>query len=62
MKEEGDCLSLKGLAVTGRDLIGIGATPGPGLGALLQDLLGIVLENPVLQQPGNAAGICPDST
>ena len=46
VKEEGDCLSLKGLAVTGRDLIGIGATPGPGLGALLQDLLGIVLENP----------------
>ena len=46
VKEEGDCLSLKGLAVTGRDLIGIGATPGPGLGALLQDLLGVVLENP----------------
>ena len=46
VKEEGDCLSLKGLAVTGRDLIGIRATPGPGLGALLQDLLGIVLENP----------------
>ena len=46
VKEEGDCLSLKGLAVAGRDLIGIGATPGPGLGALLQDLLGIVLENP----------------
>ena len=46
VKEEGDCLSLKGLAVTGRDLIGIGATPGPGLGALLQDLLGIVLEDP----------------
>ena len=35
VKEEGDCLSLKGLAV-----------PGPGLGALLQDLLGTVLENP----------------
>lgn len=46
VKEEGDCLSLKGLAVTGRDLISVGASPGPGLGALLKELLELVLEDP----------------
>ncbi len=46
VRAKGDCLSLKGLAVTGRDLMEIGAAPGPGLGALLKELLELVLEDP----------------
>jgi len=40
------CLTLKELAVTGRDLIAIGIRPGPDLGKLLQELFGEVLEDP----------------
>lgn len=46
IREEGDCLALKDLAVTGRDLIAAGMKPGPGLGQALQDLLQLVLEDP----------------
>ena len=41
-----DCLSLKELAVTGKDLIAMGMQPGPGLGQMLQKLLEDVLEFP----------------
>ena len=41
-----DCLSLKELAVTGKDLIAMGMQPGPGLGQVLQKLLEDVLEFP----------------
>lgn len=44
--EEGDCLSLKDLAVTGRDLLEAGMAPGPGLGETLNCLLELVLEDP----------------
>jgi len=44
--EDGDCLSIKELAVTGRDLIGIGVTPGPALGEILKELLEDVLDRP----------------
>lgn len=43
---EGDCLSLKELAVTGRDLIQAGIAPGPALGETLKALLELVLEDP----------------
>ena len=43
-KEE--CLSLKDLAVNGADLIAEGIKPGPGLGAALQELFELVLEEP----------------
>lgn len=40
------CVSLKTLAVTGRDLISVGMSPGPELGEVLQWLLDQVLEKP----------------
>ena len=46
IEEEGDCLTLKELAVTGRDLMEAGMKPGPGLGQALQSLLETVLEDP----------------
>ncbi len=42
------CVSLKQLAVTGNDLIGIGCAPGKGLGEYLQQLLQEVLIDPEL--------------
>ena len=42
----GDCLSLKNLAVTGKDLIADGVEPGKGMGELLNRLLDEVLEAP----------------
>lgn len=42
----GECVSLKELAVSGRDLIGAGIAPGPELGNILSDLLELVLEDP----------------
>ena len=42
----GDCLSLKDLAVTGKDLIEAGVTPGPKLGEILDAMLEQVLEDP----------------
>ncbi len=44
--ERGDCLSLKTLAVKGRDLIQLGVAPGKELGGLLEKLLFLVLEDP----------------
>ena len=39
-------MSLKGLAVTGKDLIADGMAPGPELGAVLEQLLQLVLDEP----------------
>lgn len=44
--EDGECVSLKTLAVTGSDLIKIGIEPGPGLGEILKQLLSEVLDDP----------------
>lgn len=41
-----ECVSLKDLAVTGKDLIGLGMAPGREIGELLGELLEIVLEEP----------------
>lgn len=46
IRREGNCLSLKDLAVSGRDLMEAGLRPGPGLGQTLQMLLELVLEEP----------------
>lgn len=46
IQERAECLSLKDLAVTGRDLIENGMQPGPQLGAVLNQLLEYVLEHP----------------
>ncbi len=44
--EEQNCLSLKDLAVTGKDLIEAGISPGPEIGETLKRLLEQVIENP----------------
>lgn len=46
--EDGDCISLKMLAVGGNDLIRAGVRPGKELGDKLNELLTLVLENPEL--------------
>ena len=48
--EEGQCVSLKTLAVTGKDLIQAGMKPGKEMGAILQSLLEKVLDDPKLNQ------------
>ncbi len=46
--EEGNCISLKNLAVTGNDLIENGMKPGKEIGEMLNKLLDAVLEKPEL--------------
>lgn len=46
--EDGDCVSLKNLAVTGRDLIASGMKPGKKIGEKLEELLKLVIEDPKL--------------
>ena len=46
IKAHHDCMSLKELKVTGKDLIEDGMAPGPGLGAVLEQLLQLVLDDP----------------
>lgn len=46
LRNKNQCVSLKTLAVTGSDLIGIGMKPGRELGEVLQKLLELVLEEP----------------
>lgn len=46
--EDGDCLSISELAVTGRDLINTGFKEGPELGKKLNEMLEAVLDNPSL--------------
>lgn len=43
---DGECTDLRRLAVNGRDLIALGYAPGPELGAELQRLLDLVLDDP----------------
>ncbi len=44
--ERKECLTLKDLAVTGSDLIAAGMSPGRELGAVLHNMLELVLEHP----------------
>ena len=46
IKEAGQCVSLKGLAVTGKDLIEAGMQPGKEIGEKLNELLELVIECP----------------
>jgi tRNA nucleotidyltransferase (CCA-adding enzyme) len=48
IRERNEATSRKQLAVTGNDLIAIGMAPGPQLGATLDRLLDLVLEQPAL--------------
>ncbi len=44
--DDGDCICLKDMAVTGRDLIEAGVKPGPQMGEILETLFNQVLKNP----------------
>ena len=46
IQEKGDCLSLKQLAVTGRDIMELGIRQGKEVGGILNMLLDLVLEDP----------------
>ncbi len=47
---EGQCLTLKDLAVDGRDVIAAGIAPGPEVGRVLEGLLEQVLNNKILNE------------
>ena len=51
VRSQGDAVSLKDLAITGRDLIAQVMKPGREIGAVLQSLLEQVLEDPSLNTP-----------
>lgn len=44
--QAGDAVTREELAIGGRELLAIGAQPGPGLGELLHELLDVVLDEP----------------
>ena len=48
--EREECLCLKDLAVTGKDLIDLGIKPGKEIGEILSGFLEMVLENPELNK------------
>jgi len=51
--EDGDCVSLKQLAVGGNDIIKAGLAKGQGIGELLEYLLDIVLDDPTENESEN---------
>lgn len=57
-----ECLSLKDLAVTGRDLIALGIPAGPQIGELLQELLMLVLEEPERNNREELLQICREKS
>ena len=48
--EKGDCLTLKQLAVSGRDLLELGVPQGKQIGGILKQLLEQVVEDPEKNQ------------
>lgn len=50
IRESGDCVSLKDLAVNGSDLMEAGLKPGKGIGEALRTLLELVLEDPSMNR------------
>lgn len=55
-----ECLNLKDLAVTGSDLIALGMPAGRQIGAILNDLLDIVLEEPACNTREELLRICKE--
>lgn len=47
---ENDALSVRDLAIKGRDLIEMGIEKGPSMGIIFDELLAIVLKNPELNE------------
>jgi tRNA nucleotidyltransferase (CCA-adding enzyme) len=48
---DADCLTIKDLAINGKDLINMGIKPGKDMGIILNHLLDIVLEAPENNTP-----------
>lgn len=59
--EENQALSIKDLAINGRDIIGLGFEAGPKLGGVLEDLLNIVLDSPEKNTREVLLGIVKDN-
>jgi tRNA nucleotidyltransferase (CCA-adding enzyme) len=55
--EQKDCVTVKDLAIGGRDLIAMGMKPGPKIGETLDALLDAVLEDPGLNTPEKLTGL-----
>ncbi len=66
VRRSGAPVALTDLAVTGSDLIAVGLEEGPRIGEVLQKLLGLVLEDPSLNEKATlmerAMSWLPDST
>ena len=45
IQQDGGCLTVKDLAITGSDLLALGVEPGPQIGRCMQSLLGLVQED-----------------
>lgn len=58
--KKGECVSLKTLAVTGRDLIGAGMEPGRAIGETLSSLLDMVIEHPEYNDKETLLGMAED--
>jgi tRNA nucleotidyltransferase (CCA-adding enzyme) len=58
---EGDALSIKDLAIGGKDLIAMGVTPGPKMGEILSQLLDAVLEDPELNNREDLSNIAANN-
>ncbi len=54
----GECLNLKNLAVTGKDLIEAGIAPGKEIGLILHNMLELVLEDPEANTKENLLAKC----
>lgn len=48
--DDGDCVSMKDLALNGNDLIAFGVKPGKAVGDRLKELLSLVLEDPSMNE------------
>lgn len=48
IRATGDAVELKDLAISGREIIEWGGTPGPAIGQILQNLLSMVIEDPCM--------------
>ncbi|MCR5451307.1 MAG: HDIG domain-containing protein [Lachnospiraceae bacterium] len=50
IKQEGECISIGDLAVGGKDMMDIGISKGPMIGAMLKKLLDMVIDDPTLNE------------
>ncbi len=60
IRERGDCLDLKHLAVNGQDLIAAGIRPGKEMGKALEELLEWVLEDPKRNHTKRLEDVSPE--